>query len=147
MRFFKGFFKFVINSLFFSAVFSLSVQVFAEELSKVDSEALQKTVDLMNNRSQRNEMIENNPGAKKADDMTRKLFGDGAELDAAYKAAAQIFRKLAAENNGDIQKMMEQINNGQKNPEAFYKNLGPQERQLIKNLSKGVEDRTKNSNP
>ncbi len=113
----------------------------------MDSEALQKTVDLMNNRSQRNEMIENNPGAKKADDMTRKLFGDGAELDAAYKAAAQIFRKLAAENNGDIQKMMEQINNGQKNPEAFYKNLGPQERQLIKNLSKGVEDRTKNSNP
>lgn len=147
MKFFKGFLKFTINSMFFSAVFSLSIQVFAEELSKVDTEALQKTVELMNDRSQRNEVIKESPDAKKADDMTRKLFGDGAELDAAYKAAAQIFRKLANDNNGDLHQMMDQIKKGQQNPEAFYKNLGPQERELIKNLSKGVEDRTKKAKP
>ncbi len=147
MKFLKGFCKYILNSLFFSAVLSFSFQVFADELSEVNSKALEKTMELLQNKSQRDQFIEENPQAGRADNNSKQLFGDGAQLEQAYKLASEIFRKLATENNGDVTKMLEQITNGKQNPEQFYKSLDASQKKLILDLSKGVEERNKKAHP
>lgn len=141
MRLLKATGHYIIRSLFLSSVLSLSITVFAEELSKIDSDAIDKTVELLNNPSQRQQVIDNNDGAKKADQMARQLLGDGADLQQVYKAAGEIFRKLANENNGDLNKMLEKMAEGQKNPESFFNSLTPKERAMVQSLGQKANER------
>lgn len=147
MRFLKGLGQFFVSSLFASSVMTLSITVFAEELSKVDSEAMNKTVEMMKSRSQRQQQIGENKDAEKADEMAKSLLGDGAELDSAYAAAAEIFRKLATDSNGDMGDMMHKLQKAQQDPEGFYKTLSPEHKQMIKGLAEKAKARKQQQNP
>ena len=147
MKFIKGFFTLLLRSFFMSAVFTLSLTVFAEEMSAVDSESMEKTIELLNNRAQRQEKIDSSPDAKKANDMAKKLFGDGADLNQVYKVAGELFRKLATDNNGNSISMMEILSNAQSNPEEFFKNMTPEQQEMIRSLGKKVEDKRKPTTP
>lgn len=137
----------MLKSLFISSVFTLSFHVFAEELSKVDSEALDKTMGLLKDKSERQEVIDENPDAKKTDDMVKNLLGEGQEMEQAYAAAAEIFRKMASENKGDVGGMMKQLQDAQKDPESFYNSLNEDQKKMIQNLGKSAERRNEQNKP
>ena len=140
----KKFGNYVVHSLFTWAVCALSFNVLAEELNKVDSEALDKTVQMLNNPVAREGAIkENGDGAKKADKMAKDLMGSDANVQEIYKAAAEIFRKMASDNNGDLDKMMEAMGKAQQDPEGFYKTLSPEQKEMIKNLGDKAAEQQK----
>ena len=128
--------------LFTSAVFALSFNVLAEEaLNKVDSEALENTIKMMQSPQGRQKAInENGSRAKKADQMAQDLMGSDANVQEIYKAAAEIFRKVASDSDGDMEKMMEIMGNAQKNPEDFYNSLTPDHKQMIKSLGEKAKE-------
>jgi len=147
MGFIKGFFKLLIHSFFSSAVITLSISAFAGEVSTVDAESIEKTVKLLNSKIQRQGAIDASPDASKANEMAKGLFGDGADLDQVYKAASEIFRKLANDSKGDTPNMMEVLSKAQADPEGFYKNMTPEQQEIIKNLGKTVDARRKKAQP
>ncbi|MCB0378563.1 MAG: hypothetical protein KDD33_08735 [Bdellovibrionales bacterium] len=102
---------------------------------EVNQEALQNTMELLQNREKRDAYIKGDSKAQKADTMARQVVGDGAKLDELYKAAAVIFRDMATANNGDAKSMQEALGAAQKDPKAFYNNLTPEQRQMIKGLA------------
>ena len=81
----KGFGKYVIRSIFISFVVTLSISVFADEFSQVNSEALDNTVKLLNSPAQRQDVIDKSDEAKRADNMARKLLGKDADVQQLYK--------------------------------------------------------------
>ena len=109
------------------------------ELSQPDQEAVVKTEELLNSRSKRQEVINDSSKAKSADDMARKLMGDGQELDDLYKAASEIFRNMASQNQGDGDAMSKQLEAAQGDPEAFYNSLTDEQKAMISNLANKVK--------
>lgn len=147
MEYLKAFGHYIVHSLFMSAVISLSMTVVAEELHKVDAEALEKTVQLLNSSAQRQEVIENSDQAKRSDDMVRKMMGGNEQnVDETYKVAAEIFRGLAKDNNGNLQDIMQAVGQAQQNPEGFYKTLSPEQQAMIKALGEKAEAQKKLNN-
>ncbi len=135
------------QSLFMSAVFSLSFSVLAEEMDEVNTEALNKTIELLNSPSQREEAANETEESKKADRMVKDLMGNQDNVDSLYHAAGEIFRKIATDSGGDINQMMKTLQEAQTNPEAFYKNLTDEQKSMIKQLGEKANDQRKlNSN-
>lgn len=147
MDYLKGFLKFMMGSLFASSVLTLSVTVFAEELHKIDAQAMDKTVQFLKSKSEREQYIKDNPDAQKADGAVKQILGDGADTDSAYAAAAAIFRQLATDSNGDFSEMMKKMGEAQSNPEAFYKSLSPEHKAMIKGLAEKAEARKQQPHP
>ncbi len=140
MAYFKKLANSLIHSLFISAVLSLSFSVLAEELSNVDSQALEKTVQLLQSRSERQKVIDESEDAKKADKMVKDMMGGDQEgVKETYKAAAAIFRSMANAHNGDAEGMVEATSKAQQNPEQFMQNLSPEQKAMIKKLSERIE--------
>lgn len=139
MKILKFFRNFIFRTLFSLAVCALSLSVFAEELSKVDSDALANTVKMMNSPTERQGVIDNSDGAKKADAMVKSMMGNEEDTQAVYKVAAEIFRSVAQENGGDLQSIIQTIGKAQSNPEEFYRNLSPEQKKMIMDLSKKAE--------
>ena len=52
---------------------------------EVNQEALQNTMELLQNREKRDAYIKGDSKAQKADTMARQVVGDGAKLDELYK--------------------------------------------------------------
>lgn len=125
----------------------LTTSVFAKDLYKVDPQALEKTAQLLENRTQRDEAISKNKDANKADLMARDLMGDGQNLDQLYKAAAKIFRSLANQTGGDNSAMMQKLSQAQQDPQSFLKNLSPEQQQLIKKLAEQSLNNQAKPNP
>ncbi len=126
-----------------SAVFTLSFSVLAEEMDEVNTESLNKTIQLLNSPNQRKGAIDESKEAQKADRMAQELMGSGENLDELYHTAGEIFRKIANDSNGDLQQMMRTLQEAQKNPEGFYNNLTDDQKSMIKQLSEKANDRRK----
>lgn len=137
----------MIKLLFKFSVMILTTSVFAKDLYKVDPQALEKTAQLLENRTQRDEAISKNKDANKADLMARDLMGDGQNLDQLYKAAAKIFRSLANQTGGDNSAMMQKLSQAQQDPQSFLKNLSPEQQQLIKKLAEQSLNNQAKPNP
>jgi hypothetical protein len=125
------------------SVASLTFFVFGEEAIH-NKEALDKTMSLLKNRAERESFMQDNPDAKKTDLMVKDLVGEGADLEKVYQLSAEILRGLSSENGGDVNSMLKTIQEAQGNPEAFYKSLSPEHRQLIKELGSSA---SKNKKP
>ena len=122
----------------FSLIFSFNV--FAEELSAVDTEALKNTVNMLNSKQDRENYMKDKKDAQRADGMAKQLLGDEG-ADKIYAAAAEIMKSITKDSGGDPGSMMQIIEKAQGNPEGFLKNLSPKHQEMIKNLSKEVEAR------
>lgn len=146
MGIFKKIGRYIFHYLFISAVFTLSISVLAEELDAVNTEALNKTIELLNSSSQRQTVTDTSPEAAKADNMAKELMGSPQNVDKLYNAAGEIFRKLAQDNNGEVAKMVEALQNAQGNPEAFYQSMTPEQKEMIRKLGESANQQRQLNN-
>ncbi|MCB9025824.1 MAG: hypothetical protein H6625_05875 [Bdellovibrionaceae bacterium] len=133
--------KYLVILLFFSQV-QLS---WGQKASDAASEqALKQTQDLLRNKQQRGTYIKNNKGAKNADDNVKSLTGGNeANIKETYDIAADVFRLVAEKSkkpNGemDVEKMNALMKEYQTNPEAFYRQMTPEQRKRIQELGKKI---------
>lgn len=113
----------------------------------VNDEALQKTQELLRNQSQRNEVLKTDTKAREADDFATKAVGGNAQdKNEVYNISADIMGKLSKDNNGDAQKMQEQLLKALQSPDQFLKSLPPEIQNNIKGVAERVEQRREVSN-
>ncbi len=126
--------KILFVSLFFTSSFC-----FANGLSSADQEALDKTVKLLTTQSERNEVIDNNPDAQKADELVNQLSQQGANSEDVYALSANIFKDLLREANGDSAVLQKLLMEAQKNPQALYRKLSPENRNQLQAITQDIE--------
>ena len=90
-------------------------------LDKDQEEGLKQTKEMLRDPSKRQDAIKGDPKATEMDQKVDALAGGSGTKGDMYELAAQLMDKIAAETNGDPQKMQALILEAQKNPEAFYK--------------------------
>lgn len=134
MGFLKFLKKVVVSYYFAPYLLSIPITVFAEGLDSVNSEALNKTIELLNTEDQRNDFIKKNQEAQKTDGMVKDLMGDEQNTNQLYQAAAEIFRSLATQQNGDSNNMLEILQKAQQNPEGFYQNMTAEQKEMVRKL-------------
>lgn len=105
---------------------------------------LKQTQDLLRNPQQRDSFIRGNEGAQKVDDNVKSLTGGNEAYTAEmYNIAADVLALVterAKKPNGeiDVEKMKRLMMEYQTNPEAFYRQMTPEQRQRIKELGKKI---------
>jgi len=134
LKFLKFLKKVVVSYYFAPYLLAIPITVFADGLSSVDTEALNKTIELLNSPEQRNQFIGENEEAQKTDRMVKDLMGDGLNTTQMYHVAGEIFRKLAQDNNGDADKLIESLEQAKRNPEGFYQNMTAEQKEMIRQL-------------
>lgn len=93
--------------------------------------AKQDTVDLLNDRRQREKAVRETEDSKKAGARVKELSGGDAKTeDEYYKLSSDIMK-----NFKDEKSMREVIENAQKDPMNFHKHLTPEQLEKIKELS------------
>lgn len=117
----------------------LSIPALAEGLDSYDQEALQKTQELLNNPKERNQAIQADPNAIKADKNAQSLFdGDKQSTDEIYKLASEVFGDVAKDTGGDAEAMKKLLMRYQNDPAGFAKTWTPQQLEALKKLSEKV---------
>jgi hypothetical protein len=127
----------------FSLFFAFSQTSFAD-LDSSSSKALDQTQDLLRSKKQREAFIKKDKKAKEADQRVDKLTGgDASSKQELYDIAADVM-KIVAEKakkpNGDVDvdKMNKLMMQYQANPEAFYKQMTPEQKARIKKLGQKI---------
>jgi hypothetical protein len=95
--------------------------------------AKRDTVNLLKDREQRENAIQESDDAKKAGDRVKGLAGDQKTEDKYYELSSEIFNDFKDEKS-----MREIIEKAQKDPTSFYQNLTPEQREKIKELSRKI---------
>lgn len=124
-------------------VFLVSLFLFSPSLyawDKYDEEALQKTVELLKNQSEREKSIKGDSSAEKADAYTKSLFGgDSQSTNDVYGLASDVFQDLAKKADGDPEKMKALIEEFQRDPAAFAEMWSPEQKKRLKEISNKVK--------
>lgn len=107
----------------------------AAQLDKSSQEALQKTQELLNNPTLREQNAASDPNAKKWNDQVQQMSGNTENREEIYKIAAEVFGDLTQNSGGDATKMMQIMEQAKTNPEAFYNSLTPAQKARIQKLS------------
>lgn len=129
-------------------IFFVSFSIYSSLASTFDDKtyesALQQTQNLLRTPDARKGAIDTEPAkaADKAVEIT--ALGDPAAKSEVYNIAADLMPWLLEQSQGDPLKMMQLIQEAQKNPQAFLQKMPAAERQKIKNLS-GFIDQKKNA--
>lgn len=109
-----------------------------------DSEkALRETQELLKSPALRQQTINSNADAKKADQNLRELGGSQANVEEIYAITADITASLVHQANGDPVKLQELVQEAMKNPEAFHSKLTPAQIQRIKSVSAKIDEQQK----
>lgn len=91
--------------------------------------------DLKDKKSREETIKQGGINAKRADDFATDLMGNEKNKDELYEISAEILPYINEKSGGDPAKMKTLLEEYQKNPEAFYKDLPESTRQKIKKLS------------
>lgn len=128
------------------SVFFLAFNVFAFE-DEVYTSALQQTQNLLKNSEARKGALNTEPAkaADKAAEIT--ALNDPAAKSEVYNIAADLMPWLVEQSQGDVSKMMQLIQEAQKNPQAFLQRMPEAERKKIKNLSGFIERKKETRQP
>ncbi|MCB0390699.1 MAG: hypothetical protein KDD58_05395 [Bdellovibrionales bacterium] len=117
---------------------------FAQQMDSASQEALKQTQELLQNQQQRDAYIRQNKDAGQADQNVKNLTGgDAANTQEMYSIAADVMNivaEKAKKPNGevDVEKMNQLMMQYQSNPEAFYREMTPEQRARIKALGKKI---------
>lgn len=87
------------------------------QLEAADQEAMQKTIELLNNKDQREAAANHTEKGRQADAFAKKVGGE--HTDEIYQLSAKVFEKMVKKYNGDAKKMAEVLEEAQRNPSAF----------------------------
>lgn len=105
-----------------------------------DESAMKDTVDLLKDRSKREELFKKDQKAKTANEQVLSVTnGNEEQTQELYNISADIFTPLMESVGNDPAKAMELLQKAQTNPEAFYKSLPPEVRAKIKGVSSQIE--------
>jgi hypothetical protein len=103
-------------------------------LDPVNDSALKQTQQMMNDPQQRQKALDADPRAKAMDAAARQAVGDQNTAD-VYQLASDLMGTLAAESGGDPVKMMELLQQAQKDPQSLEGKFTPEQRAKIKEIS------------
>src|SRR3954471_101737 len=109
--------------------------VLAEELDPASKEGLSKTQEVLRDPKKRQEAIKGDKKAEEADARVQRLSGSPENTQKMYEISADIMENITKQSGGDPQKMQKLLEEAQKDPEAFYKSLTPEQRGQIQKLS------------
>lgn len=121
------------------ALFGFASHGVAGELDDASQEALQKTTQVLTNKSERESLKKDNAALQKVDRDVESLTGDGKNKEAMYEAAAKILGDMARESGGDADKMKAIIDEAQANPAAFYQKLSGDQKSMIRGIAEDIE--------
>jgi hypothetical protein len=96
---------------------------------------VQQTSALLNNKVERDKVISKDSNAGKADQQVQSLGLDPKGQEEVYQLSSKIFESLAAQSEGDPNKMMEKVAGYMKNPASLEKDLTTDEKSKIHELS------------
>ncbi len=132
-------------ALFFAVISSGSAQTNSlpasggQQLDPASLEALMKTMEMMQDPTQREHHLREQGGkAQRVDQNISNLVRTEEQKQAIYVLAAQILQKMVSEHKGDPAALQKAVQEGMKNPEVFFKNLTPEQRAQIQSLSKDI---------
>ena len=129
---------FKVTSSFLTVVFLFHVKtVHSETLTAEQQKALNGAIEELTNPEKRSAAIKNSPKAIQSDQMVKQVGGEHSEE--IYQLAAKVMESLAAQAEGDPDKMDKILEKAQKDPEAFAKTFSPEQRKMLNDISKKVE--------
>jgi hypothetical protein len=131
------------NHIFFGlTLFLFQLNCFALDDEKVNLEALTQTQNLLKDSEQRNAVVKQSEGAKKADEVASTVsIGDANAKNSIYEIAADVMPWLISQTEGDPAKMLLLLENAKKDPKAFFNSLPEVERKKIQNLGNFLESK------
>jgi hypothetical protein len=102
-------------------------------------EAILKTQALLNTKIEREAFIKKSPAGKTADQQAKSFATSDAVTEDIYQLTASVFAELVKTTHGDPTKMMELLDQGQKNPEEFTKLFTPEQLKQLHGIAEKVE--------
>lgn len=115
----------------------------ADDLDSASREALDKTESLMKTPAERQKYIDAHPDAKAADKKIDDLTGDPQTKEMMYKTSGDIFADMVQKTNGDPEKQKAILDEAAKNPEAFYNQLTPEQKDQVRDLATKIQQSTR----
>ncbi len=128
-------FKFPAHLIFLTLFFSIAIFAQEEVL-----DPLAETKKFMQDSKQRNEFINTNSNAKKADEFSDIAVGnDRNKKEQLYHISAEALETLI-KNGPKDESLQQKILRAQQNPEKFYNELPSDLKNQIRNLANEVEN-------
>lgn len=113
--------------------------IYSPDIQAESADPIQQTQEVLTRPEAREQALEQDPKARQVDQSIQQLTGPSGTHEDVYQAASKIFTRLAQESQGDEQKLKELVEKAQKNPEAFGKQLTPEELQMIRQIASQIE--------
>jgi hypothetical protein len=111
----------------------------AGDLDKSSEEALAKTMEVLRSPTERGVEIKGSKRAQDADLQVKAVGGNAQNTEKIYELAAQVMENLVKEGAGDPDKMMQILDQAQKDPSAFANRFTPAQKKLLKELAADIE--------
>ena len=124
----------VFISILVASPFLLGSFTFAETVDALQ-DPLAQTQALLKDPTQRAKAAQETPQAAFADQQARNLAGDAQNTQAMYDLSASIMGSLSAEQQGDPEKMMKQLEAWKKNPEEVANHLSAGQKAQLKTIA------------
>jgi hypothetical protein len=117
-----------------------STWAWAQNLDAESAAALQQTIALLTNQTQRDALVSANPAAARADQAIRKLVNSDEKQSAAvYALSSSVMTAIVNSANGDLNQMNAILVELQNNPAAIAKYLSPQDMAELQQLAEQLE--------
>lgn len=106
------------------------------EKESISPEAIESTQKVLRDKKSRESLIKESKAAQESDQKAGELAGSEENKEKMYDISADIMANFQGKSPEELQQI---INEAQKNPEKFYKNLTPEQKAQIKNLADQIE--------
>jgi len=134
-----------LNTNKYLYILLISISVFtnilnAQPLDEISSEALRKTMEMLNNPVLRAQALNENQRGQIADKKASDLVaGNPEDLDAIYRLSSSVMSSITNAAGGDINRMNEILFELQSNPESMAQYLSSSDLKKLKVLAKKIE--------
>jgi hypothetical protein len=118
----------------------VTTSTWAQSLDAESAAALQQTIELSTNQTQRDALVSANPAAASADQAVRELVSsDETQSAAVYALSSSVMTAIVNSANGDLNQMNTILAELQDNPAAIAKYLSPQDMAELQQLAAQLE--------
>ena len=118
----------------------VATSTWAQNLDAESAAALQQTIELSTNQTQRDALVSANPAAASADQAVRELVSsDETQSAAVYALSSSVMTAIVNNANGDLNQMNAIMVELQNNPAAIAKYLSPQDMLDLQQLAEQLE--------
>ncbi len=127
----------------FTLGFGLALML-AGSFTRADEDALVQAQKLLQDASQRVEVLQKDTQARAVDRQVDAVVGaDPAKKEKLYQISSQALGDLERQKGGDPEAMAKALEQAQKDPEGFFKTLSPENQAAIRAMARDLEARKK----